>query len=58
MTQTALARGYAVNRDAATKAKLQRLLALYEPAISTRFICSPPGSAALAIGIASLARAF
>jgi DUF1680 family protein len=34
---SALARGYAVNRDAATRAKLERLLALYEPTISTRF---------------------
>jgi DUF1680 family protein len=34
---SALARGYAVNRDAQTRAKLERLLALYEPAISGRF---------------------
>ncbi len=34
---SALARGYAVNRDPATRARLQRLLALYEPAISGRF---------------------
>ena len=34
---SALARGYAVNRDAATKARLVRLLGLYEPAISGRF---------------------
>jgi DUF1680 family protein len=34
---SALARGYAVNHDAATKAKLERLLAMYEPAISTKF---------------------
>jgi hypothetical protein len=34
---SALSRGYAVNRDARTKAKLERLLALYEPAISGRF---------------------
>jgi DUF1680 family protein len=34
---SALARGYAVNRDAQTRAKLARLLALYEPAISGRF---------------------
>ena len=34
---SALARGYAVNRDAATKAKLQKLLALYAPTISPRF---------------------
>jgi uncharacterized protein len=34
---SALARGYAINRDQATRAKLQRLLALYEPAISGRF---------------------
>ena len=34
---SALARGYAANRDASTRARLQRLLALYEPAISGRF---------------------
>jgi len=34
---SALARGYAVNRDARTRARLVRLLALYEPAISGRF---------------------
>jgi DUF1680 family protein len=34
---SALARGYAVNHDAQTKAKLEKLLALYEPAISGRF---------------------
>jgi DUF1680 family protein len=34
---SALARGYAINRDAATKTKLERLLALYDPAISGRF---------------------
>jgi uncharacterized protein len=34
---SALARGYAVNRDAQTRAKLQRLLQLYQPAISGRF---------------------
>jgi len=34
---SALARGYAVDHDAATRAKLERLLALYEPAISGRF---------------------
>ncbi len=34
---SALARGYAVDHDPQTKAKLQRLLALYEPAISGRF---------------------
>ncbi|MBV8819648.1 MAG: glycoside hydrolase family 127 protein, partial [Acidobacteriaceae bacterium] len=34
---SALARGYAVNHDARTKQKLERLLALYEPAISPKF---------------------
>ena len=34
---SALARGYAINRDTATRSKLERLLALYEPAISGRF---------------------
>ncbi len=34
---SALARGYAVNRDSQTHAKLERLLALYEPAISGKF---------------------
>ena len=34
---SALARGYAVDRDSRTRAKLERLLALYEPAISGRF---------------------
>jgi DUF1680 family protein len=34
---SALARGYAVNSDARTRARLERLLALYEPAISGRF---------------------
>src|SRR3954451_15457002 len=34
---SALARGYAVNHDASTRRKLERLLALYEPAISGRF---------------------
>lgn len=34
---SALARGYAVNHDASTRAKLERLLALYKPAISGRF---------------------
>ena len=34
---SALARGYAVNRDARTRSRLERLLALYEPAISARF---------------------
>ena len=34
---SALARGYAVNRDARTRSGLERLLALYEPAISARF---------------------
>jgi DUF1680 family protein len=34
---SALARGYAVNHDPRTKAKLERILALYEPAISGRF---------------------
>lgn len=34
---SALARGYDANRDPATRAKLRRLLALYEPAISGRF---------------------
>ena len=34
---SALARGYAVSRDAATRAKLERILTLYEPAISARF---------------------
>lgn len=34
---SALARGYAVNRDPGTRAKLEKLLALYEPAISGRF---------------------
>ncbi|MGA8027497.1 MAG: beta-L-arabinofuranosidase domain-containing protein [Bryobacteraceae bacterium] len=34
---SALARGYAVNHDASTRARLERLLALYEPAISGRF---------------------
>jgi DUF1680 family protein len=34
---SALSRGYAVNHDAATRARLERLLALYEPTISGRF---------------------
>jgi uncharacterized protein len=34
---SALARGYAVNHDARTRARLERLLALYEPTISDRF---------------------
>lgn len=34
---SALARGYAVNRDARARAKLERLVALYEPTISGRF---------------------
>jgi DUF1680 family protein len=34
---SALARGYAVNGDVRTRAKLERLLALYEPTISGRF---------------------
>jgi hypothetical protein len=34
---SALARGYNANRDPATKAKLVRLLELYEPAISSKF---------------------
>lgn len=34
---SALARGYAVDHDARTKAKLEKILALYEPAISGRF---------------------
>ena len=34
---SALARGYAVNRDPQTHVKLERLLALYEPAISGKF---------------------
>ena len=34
---SALARGYAVNRDPATRDRLERLLALYEPTISGRF---------------------
>jgi hypothetical protein len=34
---SALARGYAINRDGRTKAKLEHILALYEPAISGRF---------------------
>jgi hypothetical protein len=34
---SALARGYAVNHDAATRSKLERLLVLYEPTISGRF---------------------
>lgn len=34
---SALARGYAVNHDAQTRARLERLLALYEPTISGRF---------------------
>ena len=34
---SALARGYAVNHDARTRARLERLLALYEPTISGRF---------------------
>ena len=34
---SALARGYAVNHDPRGRAKLQRLLAAYEPAISGRF---------------------
>ncbi len=34
---SALARGYAVNHDPATRAKLQRLLDLYEPTISPKF---------------------
>ena len=34
---SALARGYAASGDSATKAKLERLLALYEPTISGRF---------------------
>lgn len=34
---SALSRGYAVNHDGRTRAKIERLLALYEPAISGRF---------------------
>jgi DUF1680 family protein len=34
---SALARGYAINRDARAKAKLERLLSLYEPTISGGF---------------------
>ena len=34
---SALARGYAVDRDPAARDKLERLLALYEPAISGKF---------------------
>ena len=34
---SALARGYAVNRDSRARAKLERLLDLYRPAISGRF---------------------
>ena len=34
---SALARGYAINRDPQTRAKLERLLAMYEPAISGKF---------------------
>ena len=34
---SALSRGYAVNRDPQTRARLERLLALYQPAISGRF---------------------
>jgi hypothetical protein len=34
---SALARGYAINRDPFTRARLDRLLALYEPTISGRF---------------------
>ncbi|WP_263356269.1 glycoside hydrolase family 127 protein [Acidicapsa ligni] len=34
---SALARGYAINQDPKTRAKLERLLALYEPAISDKF---------------------
>lgn len=34
---SALARGYAASRDASTRAKVERLLALYEPAISGKF---------------------
>lgn len=34
---SALARGYAVNHDGATRARLERLLALYEPTISGKF---------------------
>ncbi len=34
---SALARGYAINHDARTRTRLERLLALYEPAISGRF---------------------
>ena len=34
---SALARGYAITHDAATKTRLERLLALYEPAISGSF---------------------
>jgi DUF1680 family protein len=34
---SALARGYAADHDARTKAKLEKILALYEPAISGKF---------------------
>jgi len=34
---SALARGYAINHDARTRAKLERLLTLYDPTISGRF---------------------
>jgi DUF1680 family protein len=34
---SALSRGYAINRSPATRARLERLLALYAPAISGRF---------------------
>ena len=34
---SALARGYAISRDSQTRSKLERLLVLYEPTISSRF---------------------
>ncbi|GGH01920.1 beta-L-arabinofuranosidase domain-containing protein [Silvibacterium dinghuense] len=34
---SALSRGYAIDKDPATKARIDRLLALYQPAISGRF---------------------
>ncbi len=34
---SALARGYAINHDPSTRARLERLLALYEPTISGKF---------------------
>jgi hypothetical protein len=44
---SALSRGYAIDHDPRTRAKIEQLLALYEPAISGRFYTSRVGGGAL-----------